>query len=128
MFGLTAIQALCLVVAQASPPATVPEPPSFFVGRAVCQECHDPALSAAAGGNEAADCGLRSGPCTLETIPQHGASFDTLRKTEARSIAAISGIAEQPTDSQFEVSKSEAMQIQVGDQLADFLCPAGEQR
>lgn len=99
MFGLTAIQALCLVVAQASPPATVPEPPSFFVGRAVCQECHDPALSAAAGGNEAADCGLRSGPCTLETIPGHGASFDTLRKTEARSIAAISGIAEQPTDS-----------------------------
>lgn len=64
-------------------------PIPYFVGKAVCGECHRHDTS----GSHAAR------PCSLEPIPAHAQAPKLLERKMARSIAALSGIAERPRDS-----------------------------
>jgi YVTN family beta-propeller protein len=55
----------------------------LYVGKAVCLECHRD---------------VRGSPCALGAIPEHDGAFRLLSTDNARSIAALSGISERPTD------------------------------
>ena len=58
----------------------------FYVGRAVCLECHDQ--------------GRPASGCTLKPIPEHLDSYRAFVKPQAESIAALSGVFMSPTQSQ----------------------------
>ncbi|MBI4716997.1 MAG: beta-propeller fold lactonase family protein [Planctomycetes bacterium] len=82
----TAIVAVALVIAlpvEAEPPGEADF--AWFVGQAVCLDCHGTTGPAAA--------------CSLEPIPRHGRAYQLLLRPEARSVAALSGIAESPIES-----------------------------
>ena len=55
----------------------------LYVGRTTCLECHSPDVFAA--------------PCSLRPLPVHLTSFGALTRPEAKHIAGISGVAEEPT-------------------------------
>lgn len=56
----------------------------YYVGQSVCLECHSS--------------GQPAHSCSLEPIPKHARSFQTLHRPEAVHIAAVSGVPEPPTE------------------------------
>ncbi len=57
----------------------------FYVGKDICLSCHAEASHATA--------------CTVESMPKHGTSYETLSKPQAADIAKLNGILEPPTQS-----------------------------
>ncbi len=53
-----------------------------YVGRAVCEQCHDPSEVSRA--------------CAISLPPEHGRAFEVLSQPEAMEIAALSGVPEEP--------------------------------
>ncbi len=77
--------AVCLGFGGQSSGQPVATEPARFVGQTLCQDCH------VEGG--------RVGLCTVERIAVHDRAFETLKKPTARSIAALCGVPEPPTES-----------------------------
>ncbi len=88
----------------------------LYVGQAICLECHPRSGSSESssgvdvnhthdGSPAIRQPGLApGGPCTLKPNPKHNHTYELLSKEEARSIAALSGIVDRPTDSRICLS------------------------
>jgi len=85
---ITIILSLYAGICAAQEPGGASEFP-YYTGKSVCLTCHT-------GGKAVPHFG---GICTLEPIPTHDTSYRLLEKPKAESIAALSGVAEPPTQS-----------------------------
>ncbi len=91
-FGVTFAVSLAVLI---GPPSDKECKDHFprYVGRDVCMKCHQ------TGATTASDAPHQATPCKTEDMPAHDRAYSALEKSEARHIAALSGIAGPTTES-----------------------------